>query len=141
MPNSVNPQSNSLHSQSHTQLTTLSCTTHNMLTTYPCLTTALASCQAVSSRVAVVVIGRRVDLPHYPFSRAFLPPHLTITLDLLYSLPYIWPPDSTLVSELSYLRPVFCFSYLFFCLLSCHFSALISFLVWSWVYFKIPNLI
>ena len=44
MPNSVNPQSNSLHFQSHTQLTTLSCTTHNMLTTYPCLTTALASC-------------------------------------------------------------------------------------------------
>ena len=96
MPNSVNPQSNSLHSQSHTQLTTLSCTTHNMLTTYPCLTTALASCQAGSSRVAVVVIGRRVDLPRYPFSRAFLPPHLTITLYLLYSLPYIWPPDSTL---------------------------------------------
>ena len=140
MPNSVNPQSNSLHSQSHTQLTTLSCTTHNMLTTYPCLTTALASCQAGSSRVAVVVIGRRADLPRYPFSRAFLPPHLTITLYLLYSLPYIWPPDSTLVSELSYLRPVFCFSYLFFCLLSCHFSALISFLVWSWVYFKIPDL-
>ena len=137
MPNSVNPQSNSLHSQSHTQLTTLSCTTHNMLTTYPCLTTALASCQAGSSRVAVV---RRADLPRYPFSRAFLPPHLTITLYLLYSLPYIWPPDSTLVSELSYLRPVFCFSYLFFCLLSCHFSALISFLVWSWVYFKIPDL-
>ena len=33
------------------QLTTLSCTTHNILTTYPCLTTALASCQAVSLRV------------------------------------------------------------------------------------------
>ena len=31
--------------------------------------------------------------------------------------------------------------YLFSCLLSCHFSALISFLVWSWVYFKIPDLI
>ena len=30
MPNSVNPQSNSLHFQSHTQLTTLSCTTHNI---------------------------------------------------------------------------------------------------------------
>ena len=47
----LNPQSNSLHSQSHTQLTTLSCTTHNMLTIYPCLTTALPSCQAVSLRV------------------------------------------------------------------------------------------
>ena len=139
MPNSVNPQSNSLHSQSHTQLTTLSCTTHNMLTTYPCLTTALASCQAGSSRVAVVVIGRREDLPRYPFSRAFLPPHLTITLYLLYSLPYIWPPDSTLVSELTYLRPVHNLSRTR--LLSCHFSALISFLVWSWVYFKIPDLI
>ena len=31
--------------------------------------------------------------------------------------------------------------YLFSCLLSCHFSALISFLVWSWVYFKIPDMI
>ena len=31
--------------------------------------------------------------------------------------------------------------YLFFCLLSCHFSALISSLVWSWVYFKTPDLI
>ena len=58
-----------------------------MLTTYPCLTTALASCQAGSSRVAVVVIGRHADLPRYPFSRAFLPPNLTITLYLLYSLP------------------------------------------------------
>ena len=34
-----------------TQLTAISCTTHNILTTYPCLTTALASCQAVSLRV------------------------------------------------------------------------------------------
>ena len=120
MPNSVNPQSNSLHS--HTQLTTLSCTTLNILTRYPCLTTALASGQAVSLRV---ISGRVKKSKVTMISNLTLRPSLDYHYFLAISLTLYWCQKCL---------PSSC-PYLFSCLLSCHFSALISFLVWSSVYF------
>ena len=144
MPNSVNPQSNSLHSQSHTQLTTLSCTTHNILTTYPCLTTALASCQAVSLRVVsgrvkkskvtnlISILTLRPSLDYHYFLAIRSRLYTIITFSTLSGRLTLYWCQKYLPSSCPYL---------FSCLLSCHFSALISFLVWSWVYFKIPDLI
>ena len=131
MPNSVNPQSNSLHSQSHTQLTTLSCTTHNI--SMPHYSPSFLS----GSQFESCCGSDRTSCRPSPLS---LLSGISIATPYHYIIPTIFstvyrPPDSTLVSELTYLRPVLIFSRTR--LLSCHFSALISFLilVWSSVYF------